>query len=477
MSETVTGTVTATTSDGDAVSIAFTGTMTVTPPVVPPPSPPPPGGTVLTGQGQITQGDYLIQADQWNSPSGQMQITTAGTAAAPGFQITADTENVTAPGAPGSYPSIIYGYGYQGPYTPNCKLPIQISQLTPGLVKSTYETTQVPGAAFDCSYDNWFAHSGTPVNQNAGLELMIWLAWGGGVEAGGPLHASNVTIGGNTFNVYFGTGNADLGSVYCLSTTPLTSLTIDMYDFAEYLVSQGWLDSTYYLTSIEAGYETWHGNEGASADSFTVTIGGTPSPAPAKAATLQDPFSGTTLNAALWTPILTGTGSVVVNDGLSLTDTAGSATYVGTKSVEMYDLTGSEVYVQLAAAGTQAPTTQAILEMQNAAGSNALEILVSNGKLDAQSETAGVYATLATVTYNPATMAWVRIRETGGTVYFEYAQAPAGAWTVLYSYADPFALTSLYVLIQQGSYSAAGPAATSRWANLNTVPSGGSGDR
>ena len=452
-------------TSGVTITVASDNPITVTTP------PPPPAAVVLTGKGQITRGEYLIQADQWNSPSGQLAITTSGTDTAPGFQITSDTENVTVPGAPGSYPSIVYGYGFAGPYTPTCKLPIQISALTPGLAVAAYETTQVPGAAFDCSYDIWFAHSGTPVNQNAGLELMIWLNWGGGVKAGGPLHASNVTIGGNTYNIYYGKGNAALGTVYCLSTTPLTSLTIDMYDFAKYIVSQGWLASTDHLIGVEAGFETWRGNKGAAADSFSVTIGGTPPPAAAKAADLQDEFPGTTLNTALWTPVPTGTGSVVVNNGLYLTDTADSAAYVAIKSNTVYDLTGSEVFIELASAGRQAATTQSLLEVQNTTGTDALQLIIQNGNIKAQSKINGVYTTLATATYNPATMKWLAITENAGTVNFQYS-ATGLTWTNLYSCADPFNLTAVYVLVQQGSYKNADAAATSQWANLNTVPAG-----
>ena len=475
MSQSSAGPVTVT-ANGVTITVASADPITVTtPPPAPPPVPPvpppvpPPGGAVLTGGSQIARGNYLIQADQWNSPHGQLVITTSGTDTAPGFRITTDTEKVTAPGAPGSYPSIIYGYGFAGPYTPGCKLPIQISALTPGLVMSTYKATVVPGAAYDCSYDNWFAHSGHPANQNAGLELMIWLNWGGGVAAGGPLHARNVTIGGGTYNIYRGTGNASLGTVYCLSTTPRTSLTIDMYDWAKYIVSQGWLSKSDYLIGIEAGFETWRGNAGAAADSFTVTIGGTP--ARAKAATLQDGFPGTTLNTALWTPVRTGT--VVVNDGLSLTGTASSATYAGIKSNTIYDLTSSEIFIELADAGTQAATTQALLEVRNTAGTGALQLIVQNGNLiKAQNELNGTYTSLATAAYNATGMKWLRLREASGTVYFEYAATLAGMWTTLYSAGDPFGLTAVYVLVQQGSYGAADPVATSRWANLNTVPAG-----
>ncbi len=426
---------------------------------------------VLTGVGSVTQGNYLIQADAWNTTAagfnGGATITTSGTATAPGFQVTADPENVHAPGAPGSYPSIVYGYGFAGPYTPNCQLPIQISALTPGLVVSTYSTTQVGGSAFDCSYDNWFAHSKTPTNQNAGLELMIWLNWGGGVTAGGPLHASNVTIGSNTYNIYYGTGNASLGTVYCLSTTPLTSITVDMYYFATYIVSQGWLANTDYLIGLEAGFETWRGNTGMTANSFSVTVGGGTNYA--KTATLQDGFAGTTLNASLWSAVQTGTGSVVVNNGLSLTDTADSATYVAIKSNALYDLTSSQLVVELTSAGTQATDTQALLQVQDAAAQNALQLFVQDGNLVAQNELAGSYTSLATATYNATNMKWLRLREAAGTVYFEYAATLSGTYTTLYSYADPFSLAAVYVFVQQGSFGGADAVATSTWANLNTL--------
>jgi hypothetical protein len=74
--------------------------------------------------------------------------------------------------------------------------------------------------------------------------------------------------------------------------------------------------------------------------------------------TLADTFLGTTLNTALWTACPDGaSGSVVLSNGLYLTDTVSTINYDFIESNSLYDLTNSAVYVQLVSAGTQGPVT------------------------------------------------------------------------------------------------------------------------
>jgi hypothetical protein len=52
--------------------------------------------------------------------------------------------------------------------------------------------------------------------------------------------------------------------------------------------------------------------------------------------------------------------------------------------------------------------------------------------------------------YDAAAMQWVRFRETGGQLYFEYASTP-GTWTTLASVADPFPMTAVKLRLIAGA--------------------------
>jgi hypothetical protein len=55
--------------------------------------------------------------------------------------------------------------------------------------------------------------------------------------------------------------------------------------------------------------------------------------------------------------------------------------------------------------------------------------------------------------YSSASMQWLRFRESAGTLYWEYASGATaqGAWTILASTPDPFALTAVKLKIVAGS--------------------------
>jgi len=48
-------------------------------------------------------------------------------------------------------------------------------------------------------------------------------------------------------------------------------------------------------------------------------------------------------------------------------------------------------------------------------------------------------------------MQWLRFREAGGTLYWEYSSSPTGPWTILASTADPFPMTGMRLRISAGS--------------------------
>jgi cellulose 1,4-beta-cellobiosidase len=102
---------------------------------------------------------------------------------------------------------------------------------------------------------------------------MIWLNSQGGVQPSGSVVASGVNIDGATYNVWF---SQDSGSKYVAyrKTKVSTSLSPDIKAFINDAVSRGYLQSSWSLIAVEAGFEIWNGGVGMGTNSFSVSVSG-----------------------------------------------------------------------------------------------------------------------------------------------------------------------------------------------------------
>src|SRR5436305_9866956 len=130
--------------------------------------------TTCSGTGTISAGDYMIQANEWNSSLQQCLTYTGGTA----WSVSTANFN-TSGGAPATYPSIFKGCHW-GLCTPNSGLPIQMSKL--GSATTSWSTSQPASGAYDVAYDIWFNSAPTTSGQPDGTEVMIWINSRGGVQ-------------------------------------------------------------------------------------------------------------------------------------------------------------------------------------------------------------------------------------------------------------------------------------------------------
>lgn len=140
----------------------------------------------------------------------------------------------------------------------------------------------------------------------------------------------------------------------------------------------------------------------------------------AKTQTLIDNFA--TASATKWGGY--GANPSVASGRLSITPTG---SYPGIYSAVTYDFTSSYIMVQL----VQAPnvgngTSSACLNIQVSSG-NAEQILVEGSSLIFRETVSGSNSDTS-VTYSATTHAWLRIRESGGTVYWD-TSADAINWT------------------------------------------------
>lgn len=246
----------------------------------------------LTGVQQTDDGPYVLQANEFNSGAPFRVDYTTGSPY--GFRVGLTQINNAPAGAPGAFPSVIFGNHF-GRISQGSPLPLLVSGITAGQVVTSCAATLVQGGTWDFVYDNWYNPSPTSTNNATGLEHMIWLANSNSAPPG-SLFASNVLIGGQRYNVFFHGpwANAAQGTVSFQFTTQQASVTIDLQPMIAYMVAQGWLPLTDYLIAVEAGFEVWQGGAGLAINSFTVSnapaIGSGNSPLIAVTAQANDPF-------------------------------------------------------------------------------------------------------------------------------------------------------------------------------------------
>jgi Cellulose binding domain/Glycosyl hydrolase family 12 len=249
-------------------------------------------------------GAYTIQNNEWGSSAPEC-ITTDGNA---DFTVANSSIGNSTSGAPGGYPSIYKGCHW-GACTSNSGFPIQVSALHTGEVTSNWSTGQPGGGnAYDVAYDIWFNQTPATNGQPNGAELMIWLNHNGSVQPFGSQVASNVSIGGRGYSVWF--GNQGWNTISYTMTSPATSVSnLDIDQLVADAVSRGYIQNSWYLIDVEAGFELWQGGAGLVTNSFSVSTGGSspsPSPTPTTASPSPSP-----------SPTQTGTANCTVTYSLA----------------------------------------------------------------------------------------------------------------------------------------------------------------
>lgn len=117
-----------------------------------------------------------------------------------------------------------------------------------------------------------------------------------------------------------------------------------------------------------------------------------------------------------------------------------------------YNLTGSALYAKLTVPATGTGTREMFMEVISGTGSaNKLSMFVSGGTLFGRRTIAGATSGQLSVTYDPFAHAWWRIRESLGTVYFDFS-ADGITWTNHWSTAPGMPITACWVNFDCGYY-------------------------
>ncbi len=212
-------------------------------------------------------GAYTVGNNEWGSGAPEC-ITTDGST---GFTVANSSIANAADGAPGGYPAIYRGCHW-GACTPGSGLPVQVSDIRPGTVTTSWSTSQPGGSSdYDVAYDIWFNQTPTTSGQPNGTELMIWLNHHGPVQPFGSQVARNVSIGGRSYNAWY--GKQAWNTVSYTMTSGTTSVSnLDLQPLIADAVSRGYISTSWYLIDVEAGFELWQGGAGLATKSFSVNV-------------------------------------------------------------------------------------------------------------------------------------------------------------------------------------------------------------
>jgi hypothetical protein len=181
--------------------------------------------------------------------------------------------------------------------------------------------------------------------------------------------------------------------------------------------------------------------------------------------TITDNFNSGSFNPGVWSYSV---GHVAI--------ASGQVTITGTTSIgefnlftsAFYDLTSSQVSIQLVSAGNQAIQSWEVypILLQDSTNQNKLFWYVFRNFVGCYKTVSGTQTQVYAASYDPAIYQWFRIREAAGITYWEYSTNGA-SWTVAHSETDPFSVTSLQFLVQAGPYAVETQTTTAVFDNVN----------
>ncbi|MBP2707843.1 cellulose binding domain-containing protein [Microbispora sp. RL4-1S] len=227
------------------------------------------------GSTTVQGGKYVVMNNVWGSSAPQcINVTNSG------FTVTQAGHNNTG-GTPAAYPAI-----YAGCHYANCStgsgLPMQASSSQFNNVQTSVSMSYPGSGIYDAAYDIWFDPTPRTDGQNTGAEIMVWLNHTGSVQPVGSRRAT-VNLAGGTWDVW--EGNIGWNVISYVRTSPTNSISFPVRTFYDDAVNRGYAQRSWYLTSVQAGFEPWVGGTGLAVNNFSYSVGGSvSSPSPSASA-------------------------------------------------------------------------------------------------------------------------------------------------------------------------------------------------
>jgi len=228
------------------------------------------------GSTTIQSGKYVVMNNVWGDSTTQcINVTNTG------FAVTSAAHNLSG-GAPGAYPAV-----YAGCHYANCStgsgLPLQVSDSRFATIATSVSMSYPNNnSVYDASYDIWFDPTPRTDGQNTGAELMVWINHTGSVQPAGS-KVGTASIAGANWDVWLGRSSWNIVSYVRQST--VSSINFNVASFYRDMVNRGYAQNSWYITSVQAGFEPWVNGTGLAVNNFSYSIGsgggtGSPSSSP-----------------------------------------------------------------------------------------------------------------------------------------------------------------------------------------------------
>jgi hypothetical protein len=217
---------------------------------------------------KITLGSsYMVQNNRYGGNSHCIQALWDNGSNA-GFSLSDVSANVMPGAAPGSYPSIVYGW-HDGTFYGGYGSAKQLSAISS--IPSKWSFTAPSGSVnYNASYDNWIGTGPTSASFGGTLEQMIWLSYLGTTPIGSEVEQS-VSIAGTTWTVWYGEHDG-FRTVSYIRASNTTNAELDLNEFMKHTISAGYATNDSYLLGIQAGFEIWQANQAFATTSYSVSV-------------------------------------------------------------------------------------------------------------------------------------------------------------------------------------------------------------
>lgn len=214
---------------------------------------------------------YRVMSNFYNAKDGSGCITWNQSINWNWFTVSSSPTAVTTAGPPAGYPAV-----YQGCHYGSCNVGGGFPKYL-GAITSALSNWQIDGlwagGAWNASYDIWFNESYSPSQGYPnGLELMIWQAYKGGVQPAGIKVYSGIHWNWRTYDKWVGSVNGTQVVTYVLTAGDASHTNFDLMPFIHDCKQWDGLQSSWYLQSIQAGFEIWQGGQGLTTSEFDVTV-------------------------------------------------------------------------------------------------------------------------------------------------------------------------------------------------------------
>lgn len=188
----------------------------------------------------------------------------------------------------------------------------------------------------------------------------------------------------------------------------------------------------------------------------------------ARVETLTDNFNDNSMDTNLWS-LMSGTGTTAETGGqLTITPASNNpgATYDGYSSVGTFDFTGSQATIECVQgiASTTGVEQAFSIELNS---SNSITLFLAGSNIAFRVRTSGSNNDTFTGR-SDAAMRWWRIRESGGTVFFE-TSSNGNSWTMRRATTVSFAITSMRLKMSAGTWQNVASPGTAIFDNLNVL--------